>query len=151
VGLTAGSSTELQVSQNGAPLPDFRVMVDIAAPGVFVGPDGSAAAINQDGTVNTKANPAQVGSYISVWAAGTGYFHGSDGQMATGANQFCSQAGYCNVISVLDGNPVNLYYIGAAPGTVNGVVQIDFQVTASQSYYLSVNGINSGTFGVYTK
>jgi hypothetical protein len=51
---------------------------------------------------------------------------------------------------VLDGNTANLYYIGAAPGTVNGVVQINFQITASQGYYLSVNGISSDSFGVYT-
>jgi uncharacterized protein (TIGR03437 family) len=150
VELTAGSPVELQVTQNSTPLPDFRVMVDIAAPAVFQNPDGSAAAINQDGTVNSKTNPAPVGSYVSIWATGTGYFPGSDGQLATAANEFCSLAGYCNVISVLDGNAVNLYYIGAAPGTVNGVVQINFQVTASQGYYLSVNGISSDSFGVYT-
>jgi uncharacterized protein (TIGR03437 family) len=148
--LTAGSAAELQIAQNGTPWPAFRVMVDIAAPQVFQNSDGSAAAINQDGTVNSKTNPAPVGSYVAVWATGTGYFPGSDGQMATGANQFCSLGGYCNVISVLDGNTANLYYIGAAPGTVNGVVQINFQVTASQGYYLSVNGISSDSFGVYT-
>ena len=36
VELTAQSSIELQVT--GATLPDFRVMVDIAAPGVFLMP-----------------------------------------------------------------------------------------------------------------
>ena len=149
VELTAGSAAELQLAQNGAPGPDFRVMVDIAAPAVFLNPDGSAAAINQDDTVNSKTNPAPAGSYVSIWATGTGYFHGRDGQMAPGANQFCSLTGYCDIISALDGSPVNLYYIGAAPGTVNGVIQINFQVTASQSYYLSVDGINSGIFGIY--
>jgi uncharacterized protein (TIGR03437 family) len=148
--LTAGSAAELQIAQNGTPWPAFRVMVDIAAPQVFQNSNGSAVAINQNGTLNSKTNPAPVGSYVAVWATGTGYFPGSDGQMATGANEFCSLGGYCNVISVLDGTAVNLYYIGAAPDTVNGVVQINFQVTASQSYYLSVNGLSSDPFGVYT-
>jgi uncharacterized protein (TIGR03437 family) len=148
--LTAGSAAELQIAQNGTPWPAFRVMVDIASPQVFQNSNGSAVAINQDGTLNSKTNPAAVGSYVAVWATGTGYFAGRDGQLATAANEFCSMAGYCNVISVLDGSAVNLYYIGAAPGTVNGVVQIDFQVTASQGYYLSVNGISSDSFGVYT-
>jgi uncharacterized protein (TIGR03437 family) len=126
-------------------------MVDIAAPGVFLNPDGSAAAINQDGTVNSEANPAPVGSYVSIWATGTGYFPGSDGQLATGANEFCSLTASCNVVSLFDGSPANLYYIGAAPGMVNGVVQIDFQVTSPMyGYYLSVDGINSGIFGVST-
>jgi len=33
---------------------------------------------------------------------------------------------------------------------VNGVVQINFQVTASGAYYLSVDGISSEYFNVYT-
>jgi uncharacterized protein (TIGR03437 family) len=150
VELTDGSAAELQIAQNGTPWPAFRVMVDIAAPQVFQNSNGSAVAINQDGTLNSKTNPAAVGSYVAIWATGTGYFPGNDGQVATAANEFCSVGGYCNVISVLDGNPVNLYYIGAAPDTVNGVVQIDFQVTESQGYYLSVNGISNDSFGVYT-
>ena len=147
--LATGSAVEFKITQNGAPLPDFRVQVDVAAPGVFRNPDGSAAAINQDGTVNSRANPAPVGSYVAVWATGLGYFPGSDGQQAPGANDFLR--GACNVSSVSDGNPVNLYYTGAAPGMVNGVVQIDFQVTSpTDGYYLSVDGISSSVFGVST-
>jgi uncharacterized protein (TIGR03437 family) len=101
VELTAGSAVELQLAQNGVPLPDFPVRVDIAAPGVFQLPDGSAAAINQDGTLNSQANPATAGSYVSVWATGTGYFPGSDGQMATGANQFCApESLFCGVFQI---------------------------------------------------
>ena len=151
VRLTAGSAVEFEIAQNGTPLPDFRVMVDIAAPGVFRNPDGSAAAINQDGTVNSPANPAPLGSYVAIWATGTGYFPGSDGQLATGANDFCNLMGTCNVVSAFDGSQFNLYYVGAAPGMVNGVVQIDFQVSAAiNGYYLSVDGISSGTFSVST-
>jgi uncharacterized protein (TIGR03437 family) len=149
VELTAGAAAELQIAQNGTPWPAFRVMVDIAAPQVFQNSSGSAVAINQDGTLNSKTNPAPAGSYVSIWATGTGYFPGSDGQMATGANQFCSLAGYCTIIDAAPGSSaVNVPYIGAAPDTVNGVVQINFQVTPSGSYYLSVDGINSGSFGV---
>ena len=42
-------------------------------------------------------------------------------------------------------------YSGSAPGIVNGVIQINFQVTGSQSYYFSPDGISLGAlFGVYT-
>jgi uncharacterized protein (TIGR03437 family) len=151
VELTAGSPVALQLAPNNTSHLDFRVMVDIAAPQVFLNPNGSAAAINQDGTVNSPANPAPVGSYVSIWATGTGYFPGSDGQLATSADQFCGLAGNCNLVSVSDGSPVNLYYWGAAPDTVNGVVQINFQVTdPAYGYYLSVDGINSGVFGIST-
>jgi uncharacterized protein (TIGR03437 family) len=49
-----------------------------------------------------------------------------------------------------DGTQANVTYSGAAPGMVNGVVQVNFQATASQSYYLDVNGIDSAPFGLYT-
>jgi uncharacterized protein (TIGR03437 family) len=151
VELTAGSSVELQFAQNSVALPNFRVMVDIAAPGVFLFPDGEAAALNQDGTVNSQANPAAAGSYVSVWATGTGYFPGSDGQIATGANQFCSASGNCEILNIAAGSgSVNISYIGAAPDLVNGVVQVNFQICAGCSYSLSVDGINSTIFGVHT-
>jgi uncharacterized protein (TIGR03437 family) len=148
--LTPRSSVELQIVPNSAPLPDFRTMVDIAAPGVFQNSGGSAAAINQDGSVNSQANPAAVGSYVSIWATGTGHFPGSDGQMATAANQFCEPGLTLCAIFQSDGTPANVTYSGAGPGTVNGVVQINFQATASATYYLNVDGINSIPFGLYT-
>ncbi|MGD0363969.1 MAG: SBBP repeat-containing protein [Bryobacteraceae bacterium] len=150
VELTSGSAVELQVMPNGAPLPDFRVMVDLAAPGVFLNADGGAAAINQDGTVNSQANPAPVGSFVAIWATGTGYFHGRDGQLAPGANEFCAAGLILCEILQSDGTQANVTYSGAAPGMVNGVVQVNFQATASQSYYLDVNGIDSAPFGLYT-
>jgi uncharacterized protein (TIGR03437 family) len=152
VELTAGSAVDLQIAQNGAPLLAMRLMVDIAVPEVFLNRDGSAAAINQDGTVNSIANPAPVGTYVSIWATGTGYFPGSDGQLAAGANQFCSLAGYCTIVDAAPGSSaVNVPYIGAAPGTVNGVVQINFQVTPGGAYYLSVDGVSSDMFKVSVK
>ncbi len=158
VELTTGSSGELQLTQNNTPLPDFEVRVDTAAPGVFQSPNGGAAAINQDGTLNSQANPAPDGSYVSIWTTGTGFFPGSDGQMAAAADQFCTSGLLlCGIlessgIPSASPTPVTVSYSGAAPGDVNGVVQINFQVSASAQfgYYLSVNGVNSNTFTIYT-
>lgn len=149
VELKPGSSVAVQITVNGVPLPDFRAVVDAAAPEVFQNSMGTVA-INQDGTVNTAASPAPAGSYVAIWATGTGYFPAKDGQMATGANQFCSeQLFFCSIYQA-DGTPVSVYYSGAAPDSVTGVVQIDFEATSSQSYYLSVDGIASRNFTVYT-
>jgi uncharacterized protein (TIGR03437 family) len=150
VDLTPGSFAGLQVMLNDAPLQDFQARIDPAAPQVFRNPDGSAAAINQDGTVNSAANPAPAGSYVSVWATGTGYFPGSDGQMATAANYYCILSGPCGIVDVT-GNPIATSYIGAAPGMVNGVVQINFQVSAGAAYSFNVNGVNSDAFAVFVK
>jgi len=35
--------------------------------------NGQGAIVNQDGTVNTPANPARLGSVVSIYATGTGY------------------------------------------------------------------------------
>lgn len=151
VELTAGAAADLQLTVNGAAVADFRSMPDIAAPQVFLGANG-AAAINQNGTVNSASNPAPDGSYVSVWATGTGYFPGSDGQIQTAADQFCGSAGVCQVLAQsapFTSTPVVVSYIGAAPGLVNGVVQVNFQVTGgADTYYFSVNGINSYLFGI---
>ena len=53
-----------------------------AIPEVFGYPNGYAAALNQDGTINSQTNPAQSGSYVSIWATGIGYSTGTDGQIA---------------------------------------------------------------------
>jgi uncharacterized protein (TIGR03437 family) len=101
-------------------LPDFRLVVDPAAPQVFRHPDGSAAAINQDGTVNSQSNPAKAGSFVSIWATGLGFARGLDGQMATAAQPFCG----CIIHDFLKGQDVVPAYGGAAPGMVTDVLQI---------------------------
>jgi len=151
VELSAGSPANLQVTLNNTPLSVFRAVTDSAAPQVFQDSYG-AVAINQDGTLNSPSNPAPNGSYVSIWATGTGYFQGNDGQMQTGANTYCASIGECQILAQstpFTATPVNATYIGAAPGTVNGVVQINFQVTGGyNTYYFSVNGINSDLFGI---
>ena len=145
----AGGSTTLQVSQGDAPLPDFRIVTDLTAPQVFRHPDGTAFAINEDGTVNSLTNRAKVGSTISIWATGTGYFPGADGQLASGPQLFCT----CEINSLIDHSSVPVPYSGAAVGMVNGVVQIKFQITSQTvgegAYYLAVGGKYSEYFIIF--
>jgi len=44
---------------------------------------------------------------------------------------------------------VSLPYAGSAPGTVTGVVQLNFQVQNSQTYGLLANGKYSDVFQIY--
>jgi len=47
--------------------------------------------------------------------------------------------------------PVTVTYSRAAPDDVNGVVQINFEMSAATfGYYLSVNGFNRNSLIVYT-
>jgi uncharacterized protein (TIGR03437 family) len=51
---------------NGILLPDILLVVDPAVPQVVRPGDGSALAINQANTLNSPANPARVGSFVSI-------------------------------------------------------------------------------------
>jgi uncharacterized protein (TIGR03437 family) len=113
---------------NGASaLPVFRASVDPAIPGIFTNA-GSAAAINQDDTVNSITNPAKVGSIVSIWATGTGNTFSIEGQVATGAVSNCIPCDV-SVNGVTMANGLGLaIYAGAAPGIIDGVSQINFTI-----------------------
>jgi uncharacterized protein (TIGR03437 family) len=138
-------STSLRVTLSSSALPDFRVVVDAANPEVFRNANGSTAAINQDGSANSSANPAPVGSFVSIWATGTGFAPGLDGQMATMAQSFCS----CIIHDITANQDIVPSYAGAAPGLVTGTVQINFQVPGAGHYfYLAVSGKTSDSFTI---
>ena len=122
-------SAQLQVVNNSARLPDFRASVDSSIFALFVNYSGDLAAINQDGTVNSASNPAKSGSIVSIWGTGFGNAAGRplDGAVATAADNWC---GYCQ-ISVSGGvNNQAVEYAGAAPGLIDGTMQINFMVPA---------------------
>lgn len=144
VELTGTSPVSMQVTAGSEALPLFRLVIDPAIPEVFLRTTaGYTAAINQDGTINSQSNPAKSGTIVAIWATGVGLpIPGADGQEATAAQQLCN----CDVYAALpSGNTyLPVVYAGAAPGTVTGVVQINFQVTGStNSYGLTANGRNS--------
>jgi uncharacterized protein (TIGR03437 family) len=145
--LAVAAPATLRLKTNGVALPDFAVEGDAAIPGVFENAYGYAAALNQDGTVNSASNPAKSGSLVSIWATGVGWTApGRDGQQATAAQSACN----CTISQYGSKQPIVPAYAGTAPGMVTGVVQINFQVTNNgYDYYLVVNGQNQAVFSVY--
>jgi uncharacterized protein (TIGR03437 family) len=129
-------AASLRLTINGAPLPDFRLVVDTGIPKIFRHADGSAAAINQDGAANSSTNPAKIGSFVSIWVTGAGWTSGfADGQKQTAAQPGCS----CIVHDITQNKDIIPSYAGAAPDMVNGIMQINFQV-AGQGHYYSLTG-----------
>jgi uncharacterized protein (TIGR03437 family) len=90
---------------------------------------GQLAALNQDGSVNSPQNPAPRGSVISLFGTGGGLTQPAfaDGAIVTQAAPLAEQYGY--MVIGLDSAPMS--YAGAAPGEVNGVVQINVTVPAT--------------------
>jgi uncharacterized protein (TIGR03437 family) len=141
------SSVTVQIVSSSVTSPIFPATVVAADPQVFQNPVGTAAAVNQDGTVNSAANPAKAGSIISIWATGTGsiYPQPLDGQISTAAQDYdCCQITLGPVV-----------YAGAAPGMVAGIVQINFQVPpgidtpGTLGFSVFASGQSSSTVGIY--
>jgi len=132
---TPGSSMTIHIVSNSVTSPDYPVTVIAADPEIFRNADGTAATVNQDGTRNSPTNPAKAGSIVSIWATGIGstYPRPLDGQILTAAQDYaCCQVTIAPDYSLgptLPPGPV-VFYAGAAPGTVAGVVQINFQIPA---------------------
>jgi len=148
----SGFPARVRVSFNGVETSDFVATVVAASPEVFQRGDGTAAAVNQDGSVNSPEHPAPPGSVVSIWATGIGatpYGVWQDGRIAAGALDF----GCCQV-SVQ--GAANVFYGGVAPGIVAGVVQVNFQLPAQLTAYgptveisLSAGGVTSHPVQIY--
>jgi uncharacterized protein (TIGR03437 family) len=70
--LTPGQTTQICVSYNNVKTNCLTWPVVQAAPAVFTWDGVYAAALNQDGTLNSADNPAAPGSIVSVFATGLG-------------------------------------------------------------------------------
>jgi uncharacterized protein (TIGR03437 family) len=73
--LGSDSQAQVTVSYEGRISAPVQVGIATVAPGLFTldsSGSGQAAALNQDGSLNSGLNPAQVGQAISLFATGTG-------------------------------------------------------------------------------
>lgn len=103
-----------------------------AAPGIFTTNSqgtGQAAAVNQNGSVNSASNPVARGSSLSLYAAGGGLTSPASltGRLQSGALQRLTQP-----VSVrIGGQPAEVTFAGNAPGFVEGTLQINVTVPAN--------------------
>lgn len=137
--LIPGQSTQVCVSYRNVKTNCLTVPVSPTSPGVFTIDGVHAAALNQDGTINSADHPAPVGSIISVWATGLGPIDPAQGDgtlvgfpLPINTGQVAVQA-----IQVIIGpfgggqtiiTPFAVTYAGPAPYLVAGTCQINFQV-----------------------
>ena len=92
---------------------------------------GPAAIVNQDGSINSRTNPAPKGSYVSVYATG-------EGQTAppglTGSITSVSPVPPLTpqpllpVSVMIGGQPATMSFFGEAPEAVAGLMQVNVQV-----------------------
>jgi uncharacterized protein (TIGR03437 family) len=163
--LQIGQTVQVCVEYNSTASNCLVRTVVVADPGVFTVDGYYAAALNQDGSLNSASNPAQVGSTVTVFATGLG---ATDPPQTDGAivgiplpaNVLPVQVFY-NAPALPGLFPVNfvINYAGPAPYEVAGVSQINFVVQdigANGPIYLDVGagapdlgGAQSAGFQVY--
>lgn len=128
---TAGNVQVFVLNQSQTSTP-VTVPVAATAPALFTldsSGKGQAAAINQDGSINAAAHPANAGSFISLYATGFGQTNppGQDGVLNANPLPLPVAA----VSATIGGKPATITpggFAGGAPGSVAGVMQVNVQI-----------------------
>lgn len=155
--LEPGGNTRVCASYNSVNTNCLTWPVVETSPAVFTTDGASAAAINQDGSINSAGNPAPVGSIVTIWATGLGPiapaqadgtlvdFPLPDNVLAVGV-----QAWWCFPFSCSSFPTYKVTYAGPAPYLVAGVTQINFQVVPfSGLLAVMLPSTQSPGFGIY--
>ena len=128
--VTGSEPIDVVVEYNGQTTEPLRVDVfpyDFALFSLSGDGLGQAAALNQDGTLNTPDNPADPGSIIVLYGAGAGATvpPSADGQLAP----LIDIPELVTSIKILHNRQyVEPLYAGPAPGLVTGAVQINLRL-----------------------
>lgn len=133
--ITGASTANIVLTYQGSSFTASMPVVR-AAPAVFTANStglGQAAALNQDLTVNSAANPAHRGSTIVLYVTGAGYTTNPvDGQIAsTSCGIACLPAPLLPVSVKVGSQFVTPSYAGAAPSLIAGVMQINVPIPAT--------------------
>ena len=124
--------------------------VAASAPGIFTldaTGAGQAAALNQDGSVNSATNPAPRASVISIYATGEGQT--SPPGVTGSVTQSNINTPLLPVTAKIGGIEATVQYAGSAPGEVAGLLQVNIMIPQGVSsgpavpLTVSVGGIAS--------
>ncbi len=143
-------TTRVQVEYQGVRSDPFPLAVSATAPGLFTSGaigTGQGSILNQDGTVNSAANPASLGSSVVLWATGEGITDppGVDGRPAVDVLPKPLAA----VTVDIGGLPATVQYAGAAPHYMPGVLQINARMSPNVQpgnnvpVHITIGGVSS--------
>lgn len=146
--ISGAATADVEVFFEGESRGKATVAVAASAPGIFTFSAGSglAAALNQDGSVNSPIEPARQASVVTLYATGDGLTQpaGSDGKPATAPYP----VPVLPVTLTVGGYPAQILFAGEAPGYA-GLLQINarlpggFAPTGNVQVVLSVGAVSS--------
>ena len=127
--ISGKSRTQIQIEYRGFRSRLVDLPVAETAPAVFTADSsgrGQAAALNQDFTVNSAANPASKDSILILFVTGEGQTDpaGMDGKPAGDV----LPKPRASVSVLVGGVAAEVLYAGAAPGFVAGVMQLNVRI-----------------------
>jgi uncharacterized protein (TIGR03437 family) len=127
--LAGETHTQMTVEYQGQPVLSLGLAIVPSAPAILAA-DGSGigpgAILNQDFTVNSSTNPADRGTVIQIFGAGAGAL---DTAVVDGSLAAAPLAHPTLPVSVrIGGLTAELDYVGAAPGLVSGVLQVNARI-----------------------
>jgi uncharacterized protein (TIGR03437 family) len=130
-GVSLNSTARFQIAYGQTRTPLVLVTVAPAVPGIFTADSsgsGPAVVLNQDGTLNSPANPAAKGSVITFFVTGEGQSTppGIDGKIAG----VPLPTPVLPVVVGIANIGAEILYAGASPGIVSGLLQINAVIPA---------------------
>lgn len=141
----------LEVVRYGLRSNTLPVTIVPTVPGIFTrdgSGHGEAAAVNQDGTLNSAANPAGRGTMVSLFATGGGR---TDPPQSDNVNSPEAAPVVATPVSAaVGGVNATVQYAGAAPGEISGKLQVnvvipdDAPVGDAISVEVTVGALSSG-------
>ncbi len=124
--------TLIQVEIGGVRSDPVEVGVVDSAPGLFTidgSGNGQAAALNENGSINSAGNPARPNSIVTVFGTGEGQTipFGQDGRVIVTD----LRRPLLPVNVTVGGVPVEVVYAGSAPSFVSGGLQVNVRLNAN--------------------
>ena len=144
------TQTSVQLTVDGRPAPPIQQPVSPTSPGIYTTAStgtGQASVINQTGAVNAANAPAAKGSVVAIYITGAGQLTPTS---KTGALGAATQSIAALVTVTIGGQQATVQYAGAAPGSVQGLYQINAIVpenapTGSVALQLTAGGASAQT------
>jgi uncharacterized protein (TIGR03437 family) len=140
------SNVYLTVVSDGVRSASIPVALQPAAPGIFSFGGGRAAALNQDGSLNTSENPVARGDVLTVYMTGQGNV---TPEIATGrlAPRFPLILAPSETRARIGGVEAKIDFVGLTPGLL-GVFQVNLRPVfetplGDQPVVISVAGFDS--------
>jgi len=126
----AGPGVRVRVMYQGRVSDRFSMPVTPAAPAIFAADGtggGQGAILNEDNSPNNWDYPADPGSIVALYATGGGQTDppGEDGKITS---DLPYPKPVLPVQVFIDNQPAEVLYAGAAPGIVQGILQINVRI-----------------------